>query len=91
MADSGKVYGGYSAQELSVQYNPAATVSDLGSYQQWNAEQSKRVASSMKCERNVAYGEAAIQKLDIFPAAKANAPKPWPEWERKLRPRNSPP
>jgi arylformamidase len=70
----GKVYGGYSAQELSVQYNPAATVSDLGAYQQWNAEQSKRVASTMKCERNVAYGEAAIQELDIFPAAKANAP-----------------
>lgn len=74
MADAGKVYGGYSAQELSVQYNPAATVSDLGSYQQWNAEQSKRVSSTMQCERNIAYGEAAIQKLDIFPAKGANAP-----------------
>lgn len=71
---SGAVYGGYSAQELSVQYNPAATVNDLPAYQQWNAEQSKRVCAAMKCERNVAYGEADIQKLDIFPAAKSNAP-----------------
>jgi arylformamidase len=74
MPGGDKVYGGYDAQELTVQYNPAATVSDLGAYQQWNAEQSKRVSAAMKCERNVTYGEADIQKLDIFPAASANAP-----------------
>jgi arylformamidase len=74
MSDAEKVYRGYSAQELSVQYNPSATVSDLGAYQQWNAEQSKRVCASMRCERNVAYGEADIQKLDIFLPQSANAP-----------------
>ncbi len=73
-AQSDKVYGGYTAQELSVQYDPAATVVDLPAYQQWNAEQSKRVSAALKCERDIAYGESRIQKLDIFPPANSNAP-----------------
>ena len=72
--EASKVYGGYTAEELSVQYNPAPTVKDLPAYQQWNAEESKRVSAKLTCERNIAYGEADIQKLDIFPAAKPRAP-----------------
>jgi arylformamidase len=69
-----KVYGGYTADELAKHYNPAPLVPDLPAYQQWNAEESKRVAARIKHERDIAYGEAAIQKLDIYPAAKSGAP-----------------
>jgi len=72
--DGRNIYWVYTAEELAVQFTPAATVKDLPAYQQWNAEESKRVSAKLTCERNIAYGEADIQKLDIFPAAQANAP-----------------
>lgn len=69
------VYHGFTADELSIQYNPALTVPDLPNYQKWAGEQSARVCTEMPCVRDIAYGEADIQKLDIFaPRDAANAP-----------------
>ena len=77
MPDGAIVYNGMTAQQLAAGFNVASTVPDLPAYQAWGAEQSKRVSASMPHERNVPYGEADIQKLDIFaPAGNKNANAP---------------
>lgn len=60
------IYQGYSADELTVQYNVAATVDNLPEYQKWNGEQSARVRATIPCQCDIPYGEADIQKLDIY-------------------------
>lgn len=77
MPDGAIVYNGMTAEQLAAGFNVASTVSDLPAYQAWNAEQSKRVSAAMPNERNVPYGEADIQKLDIFaPGGNKNANAP---------------
>ena len=72
---SNTVYQGFTADELTVQYNVAATVEGLASYQQWNAQMSARVRDQIPGQCDIAYGEAEIQMLDIFaPDGASDAP-----------------
>ncbi len=61
-----QIYHGMTAAELAAGLDPHATVDNLGAYQQWNADESARVRDALPCHLDLVYGEAAIQKLDIF-------------------------
>ena len=61
-------------QWLDVQYNNRARVPEcLGHFADWD-QRSAEVRRNEKCSVDVAYGGGPREKLDVFPANKANAP-----------------
>lgn len=68
------VYQGYTAEELSKQYAVHATIPDPGGYQGEAARMAAEAREKLSGALNVAYGEAEIQKLDIFAPDGGNAP-----------------
>lgn len=59
---------------INLQYLPRLTVSNSEEYIVASAERSEVTRKALSCEIDVAYGESAGQKLDVFPAANAGAP-----------------
>ncbi len=74
MSDGTVVYGSYSQSELDAQYNAAATVPSLDPYFAAWTEASERTRATLAHERDVAYGEHARERMDLFPAPRAGAP-----------------
>ncbi len=69
-----KVWRGYGQAELDVQYNSRGTVPDLSVYTRQYAEQTLAAKRTLKCVENLRYGNGADELLDVYPAARANAP-----------------
>ncbi|HWP57344.1 MAG TPA: alpha/beta hydrolase [Candidatus Acidoferrales bacterium] len=68
------VYKRFRKQEMELHFNPGGTVTDR---ERWTQERSKRSAAAraaLKSWLNVRYGPRPRQVLDIFPAARPDAP-----------------
>lgn len=59
---------------INLQYLPRLTVPNFEAYMEKSAVRSARVRKKMGCEIDLAYGDTAGQKLDVFPAASKGAP-----------------
>ena len=68
------VFGGYSAQELDVQYNKRAEVPHHQSYFLRWQEDSARARRSTDNKEGIAYGTNERETVDVFPAHQAHAP-----------------
>ncbi len=58
------------ADWLDAQYNNRAMVPDFATHLERWARESARVRETQRCELGLAYGDAASQTLDVFPAAR---------------------
>jgi arylformamidase len=67
-------YLGYTKDELDDLYETARRVSDLPAYLRRFEERSAAVRSEYPSQLDVAYGEHPRERLDVFPAASADAP-----------------
>ena len=64
----------YKPRWLDSMYNNRALVTDYARhFGQWS-EASDDARDAHPCQRDMAYGESAMEKLDVFPAAKKGAP-----------------
>ena len=59
---------------INLQYLPRLTVPNVEDYLERSAERSALVRKELDCEADVAYGDTAGQKLDLFPARNKGAP-----------------
>jgi arylformamidase len=74
MAAEPLVYRGYDQQGLDAQYNNRARFPDFEEhFRNWE-RWSERTRGHLPCERDVAFGDGALEKLDIFPAENKGAP-----------------
>lgn len=62
------------AAYFDIQYNARASVVDYAQYPRLYRALSDAAHACTPCHRDVAYGSAANERLDIFPAARAGAP-----------------
>jgi arylformamidase len=60
------VYRDYDQQALDLQYNNQAQVADPKRYLDWYIRASERARTRVKHRRDIAYGAASDEKLDIF-------------------------
>lgn len=68
------LYGGYDRVGLDVQYNNRERFADyLDYFEKWSAS-SAETRGRRDCRIDVSFGTTEAEKLDIFPAAQANAP-----------------
>lgn len=68
------VYKEFRKDEMELHFNPRAVVQD---HERWRGERAKGSAlarRTLKCFLNVPYGSGPRQTVDIFPAAKPDAP-----------------
>lgn len=68
------VWRNYSQPELDIQYNSRGTVPDFGIYLRDYAARTANAKANLVCHENLSYGQCLEETLDIYPAAKANAP-----------------
>ena len=61
-------------EHINLQYLPRLTVPNVEGYLEKSAERSARVRKKLGGEIDLAYGDSAGQKLDVFPAAAKGAP-----------------
>ena len=59
---------------INLQYLPRLTVKNVDGYLERSARRSARVRATLRCHIDVPYGDTPGQKLDIFVAARKNAP-----------------
>ena len=69
-----KVWREFDQTELDAQYNSRGTVADFSVFTQQYAEQTLAAKRTLKCVENLSYGDGVDEKLDIYPAAQADAP-----------------
>ena len=69
-----KIWRDYDQAALNVQYNSRGTVADFASYLQRYAKLTRAAKASLRCIQNLAYGDQGIERLDVYPAAKSDAP-----------------
>ena len=69
-----KTYTPEEIADMNIQYSPRTSVPDAEDYLAKNAEMSAAVREKLDCTLDIAFGESEGQKLDVFPAAKANSP-----------------
>jgi len=64
----------FTPEQIDRQYNARAAIPDHpGIFERWRAE-SRAARSSLRCEPDCRFGPAPAETLDLYPAAKANAP-----------------
>ncbi|MCJ7799398.1 MAG: alpha/beta hydrolase, partial [Polaromonas sp.] len=73
-ATAGTVWRGYDRAGLNLQYNSRGTVTDFTRYLRDYAIRTAAAKDSHACIENVAYGEGANERLDIYPATGERAP-----------------
>ena len=61
-------------EHINLQYLPRLIVPNVEGYFERSAELSVTARKELKCEIDLAYGDTAGQKLDVFPAANKGAP-----------------
>ena len=69
-----KTYTPEEIADMNIQYSPRTSVPDAEDYLAKNAEMSAAVREKLDGTLDIAFGESEGQKLDVFPAAKANSP-----------------
>lgn len=68
------VFGSYDQEALDAQYNNQAKVADVAAIaQRWMAK-GEEARSQLSCDLDLAYGPHARHRLDVFPAARPDAP-----------------
>ena len=72
--DSRKIWRDYDQAALDVQYNSRDTVADFASYIAHYTKLTRAAKASLPCVQNLAYGDQGIERLDIYSAARADAP-----------------
>ena len=72
--DPKKIWRDYDQAALDVQYDSRGTVADFASYLQHYADLTRVAKASLPCVQNLAYGDQNVERLDIYPAARTNAP-----------------
>ena len=70
----GKIWRNYDQAALDVQYNSRDTVADFASYIAYYTELTSAAKVSLPCAQNLPYGDGDAERLDIYPAAKTDAP-----------------
>ena len=69
------LYREFSTQEeLDAQYNLRDTVPDYPAYARFYEESSRQARGRLECQLDVPYGPTLAERLDIFPAARRDAP-----------------
>lgn len=68
------VYKQYNQEQLDAQYNLRARHPDFQDFFDWYERESQRVRGGLECRLDIAYGDSAGQRLDVFPARAAGAP-----------------
>ena len=69
------LYRNFTTQaEIDAQYDASAAVADVAAYRRHWADQAKRARETLPCTLDLPYGPTLDETLDIFPAAKPNAP-----------------
>jgi arylformamidase len=63
-----------SQAQIDAQYDVDLTVPDYGIHARYYAEQSAAARRRLRCTLDVAFGPTRAETLDIFPAARADAP-----------------
>lgn len=72
--EAAPVWHGLSPGEIDTAYSARAAVPEhLAIFERWR-EAGKRVLAERDVYRDLAYGEAPLQRLDVFPAPRPNAP-----------------
>ena len=69
-----KIWRDYDQAALDVQYDSRGTVADFAYFLRLYAELTRAAKASLRCVQNLAYGDQGIERLDVYPAAKADAP-----------------
>ena len=69
-----KVWRDLDQTELDAQYTSRGTVADFSVFTRQYAEQTLAAKRTLKCVENLSYGDGVDEKLDIYPAAQADAP-----------------
>ena len=77
MTTADGTYRGYDLKELDRQYNPSQGIPDYARFLEAYLEDSRRATDSLHCLLDVPYGPGPHETLDIFPAARAHAPRYW--------------
>ena len=72
--DPKKIWRDYDQAALDVQYNSRDTVADFAPYIRHYTELTQTAKASLPCIQNLAYGDEGVERLDVYPAAQANAP-----------------
>jgi arylformamidase len=67
-------YAALSDAEINRQFMPRLAVPDHEAWLAEHAESSELARRTLPCHLDLPYGDTALQKLDIFPAARAPAP-----------------
>ena len=70
----GKVWRGYTQEELDANYNQATLVPDADDYIQRNLDRSAEARRELAHAADVAYGPTLDEKLDVFPATGEGGP-----------------
>jgi len=68
------LYKGFREGEIEFQYNPRVSVPEYPQLAKQRSEESRKARAALKSWLNVPYGNSSRQVLDIYPAAKPNAP-----------------
>ena len=75
MSDETKrIWRDYDQAALDVQYDSRGTVADFAAYLERYAERTRAAKADLTCIENLAYGDQAVERLDVYPAASAGAP-----------------
>lgn len=74
MSDRTLVYGGYDQEALDRQYSPSSRVPDINVFLRRYAVESARTRSELPVRRDLRYGPAPEETLDMFPARVPDAP-----------------
>ena len=69
-----KIWRDYDQSALDVQYDSRATVADFAPYIRHYTELTRAAKQALPCVQNLAYGDQNVERLDIYPAAKTDAP-----------------
>jgi len=67
-------YSELSDSEINRQFMPRLAVADYESWLAADAELSETARRTLPCHLDITYGDTALQRLDIFPPARAPAP-----------------
>src|SRR5205809_575419 len=68
------IFREYDQQGLDAQYNNRARFPDFSVHFEHWQRWSEQTRSRLSCQLDVAFGESAMEKLDIFPAKQTGAP-----------------
>ena len=71
---SNQVYKQFRAEEMESHFNPRAVLPDVDGLIAERSAKSAETRKKLQNHRNLAYGDSERQVVDIFPAAKPNAP-----------------